>query len=94
MGKLIWVTVVILLPLGNLYVCVSTEENCEISASVIKSSSLEMEPLVKLTYYEPNACSYQRPNQFLLCDWDITCLPSFLTLNVIKFKTKYKGGET
>lgn len=65
MGKLIWVTVVVLLPLGNLYMCVSTEGNFEISASVIKSSSLEMEPLVKLTYYEPNACSYQRPNQFL-----------------------------
>ena len=65
MGKLIWVTVIILLPLGNLYMCVSTEEKFEISASVIKSSSLEMERLVKLTYYEPKACSYQRPNQFL-----------------------------
>lgn len=46
MGKLIWGTLITVLPPGNLHVCVGTEENSAISVGVMKSSSLETEYLV------------------------------------------------
>lgn len=53
MGKLIWGTVINVLPPGNLHMCVRTEENSEISAGVIKSSSLETEYLINELIMNP-----------------------------------------
>lgn len=52
MGKLIWGTVITVLPPGNLHMCVSTEENSEITASGIKSS-LKTECLINELIMNP-----------------------------------------